>query len=172
MAARPATIEYDDPQQPLRTHRGLVSQMFGTQARNAQLHGDSSQSAEIHTLQPRYPQIPLWLRQLILLQRGSSIAVLAMGGLTLVAYSWGVHSQRSWTQAYAQLEHLRRDEPQLMRANEVLKEHLAQQAESENSGLIEPTAANILYMEPSEPRPDRVIPVPPAPAPLDAPLGY
>ncbi|NJR68724.1 MAG: hypothetical protein HC771_08660 [Synechococcales cyanobacterium CRU_2_2] len=135
------------------------------QNRPASLH-------RVHTLRPRPPQIPLWLRQLVLLQRGSSIAALTMGGLALLAYSWSVHSQRAWTQAYTQLSDLRRDEPQLMRTNEVLKEHLAQQAEAKSSGLIEPTAANILYLEPEALRPDRVLPPAEPPAPLEAPLGY
>ena len=173
MAARPATIEYND--YPVdRRSAASMSRAFGDQVRTSALRAGAVQglSASVRALKPRDTTLPLWLRQLIVLQRGSSIAVLVMGGLTLLAYSWTVHSQRSWSQAYAHLAHLRRNEPQLTRANEVLKEHLAQQAESANSGLIEPTPGHMLYLEPAELRPSRKLPLPEPPATIEAPLGY
>ena len=128
--------------------------------------------AQVRKLDPRSSALPLWLRQLILLQRSSTIAVVIMGGLTLLAYSWTVHSQLSWGRAYSQLSALRKDEPQITRANEILKEHLAREAESLDSGLIEPSSAHALYLEPAELRPAREVLPAPAPTRDNAPLGY
>ncbi len=173
MAARPATIDYNDSPVARRSAASM-SRAFGDQVRTVQFRTGAAQDLgnSVRSLKPRDTTLPLWLRQLIVLQRGSSMAVLVMGGLTLLAYSWTVHSQRSWSQAYAHLSHLRRNEPQLTRANEVLKEHLAQQAELANSGLIEPTPGHMLYLEPAELRPSRPVPPPEVPAAIDAPLGY
>ena len=157
IAARPAPIEYSN-----------YPQYSASAARVTPL----PTRATVRELKPQPSQLPLWLRQLIVLQRGSTIAVVIMGGLTLLAYSWTVHSQRSWSRAYSQLATLRQDEPQLTRANEVLKEHLAQEAEALHSGLIEPNPAHMLYLEPAELRPAREVPPAPAPAQDNAPLGY
>ncbi len=164
MAARPAAIEYELPAPPLQQRR--VSRRVSPRA-------IASPKPQVRPLRQREP-LPFWLRQLMIVQRGSALALLMMGGLTLLAYSWTVHSQRSWSRAYSQLSLLRRDEPQLTRANEVLKENLAQQAESENSGLIEPTPAHMFYLEPAQPRPAQVVPDPPAPPPSgsELPLSY
>lgn len=162
IAARPAPLESLE-------YPGKYPGYSKSPASNARV---APTRATVRKLQPQPSTLPLWLRQLVVLQRGSTIAVVIMGGLTLLAYSWTVHSQRSWSRAYSQLAALRQDEPQLTRANEILKEHLAQEAESLNSGLIEPNPAHMLYLEPAELRPAREVPPAPAPAQDNAPLGY
>lgn len=95
---------------------------------------------------------PGWLRSLMILQRGSDIITLIIGISTLIIYSWTVYTQQQWTQEYRKLGTLQRNERDLTTTNEIIKDHLAQQAESPGTGLVTPTAANTLWLTPAPQR--------------------
>ena len=152
MAARPAEIDYipvplpTAAQQPKR--RAARSSARRAAYRNQSAAGSVASVRPLATKQ----QLPGALRNLVLLQRGSSVVLLVLGALTLGVYSRTVHAQRSWSNAYSELSLLRRQEPQLTLANEALKQHLADSAEQQDSGLVNPDPFNALFLEPAAPR--------------------
>lgn len=151
MAARPAEIDYVPVPLP-----GVAQPKRRTARSSARRAAYRSQSARrpAASVKPLAPQQQLTssLRNLVLLQRGSSVVLLVLGMLTLGVYSRTVHAQRSWSNAYSQLALLRRQEPQLTLANEALKQHLADSAEHQDSGLVNPDPFNALFLEPAAPR--------------------
>ncbi|MGQ4647663.1 hypothetical protein [Lyngbya aestuarii] len=101
---------------------------------------------------------PLWLRSLIFLQRSSELASLVLVGTTLTVYSWTVYTQQQWTREYSKLQTLQRHERHMTTANEVLKNQLAQQAESPATGLVNPTPDNTIFLQPAKERPSHSVP--------------
>ena len=67
----------------------------------------------------------------------------------LSVYGWTVYSQKMWSQAYRKLETLQRHERQLTTANEVLKNHIALQAEQPTTELMPPTSASLIFLQPA-----------------------
>lgn len=163
MAARPAEIDYVPVPLPIFRRSQPSRRQQRAQTRRGQLLGSAATAAApVSAVEPLAPQaqFPATVRNLMLLQRGSSVLMLGLGAMSLMVYSWTVHSQRAWSEAYGKLDQLRRNEPQLTVANEALKQHLANDAELENSGLVDPDPTQALFLEPASPRPPRQLPVP------------
>ncbi|MBD1910853.1 MULTISPECIES: hypothetical protein [unclassified Leptolyngbya] len=80
--------------------------------------------------------MPAGLRTLMLAQQVATPLTFLVIAVTAVFYGWTVYTQQLWSQQYHRLEALQRQERQLMAADEVLKNDLAQQALNPNSGLI------------------------------------
>lgn len=173
MAARPAEIDYVNV--PLPNAARSKRRTARSSARRAAYRSQSGRRS-IAPVKPLAAKqtLPTLVRNLMLLQRGSSVVLFVLGTLTLGVYSRTVHAQRSWSDAYSQLAQLRRQEPQLTLANEALKQHLADTAEQQDSGLVNPDPFNALFLEPATPRPLRDAPQAVAlPSPeLEQPLSY
>lgn len=120
---------------------------------------------------------PLWLAVLLRLQQGSFLLTFALIAGTMVVYGWTVYIQQQWGQGYEKLEALKKQERQLISANEVLKNQMAQQAESPTAGLLLPDPNNAIFLAPAPQRP-QVKPNSPLVPPSDSsssnnrPLGY
>lgn len=117
---------------------------------------------------------PAWLSSLVFLQRSSDYLTFLLIGATLTLYSWTVYTQQQWTQEYRKLETLQRNERNLTTANEVMKDQLAQQAESPATGLVTPTSANAIFLPPAPQRQSHTAPTQKTDAEPTAttPLGY
>jgi len=121
--------------------------------------------------------LPLWLHCLVGIEKGVSFLTLGLVTSTLVLYGWTVYSQRMWSQQYQHLNAVQKTQQQLLMANEVLKNHLARQAESSNSGLELPALDRGVYLQSSsQSGPASVLSKPiaesPAAASWTAPIGY
>ncbi|NJN31757.1 MAG: hypothetical protein HC824_16015 [Synechococcales cyanobacterium RM1_1_8] len=177
MAARPAETDYITVPLPNRarpTRRAARSAARQAARQASPRHRLGARQAPRVKPLPANPALPQGVRSLALLQRSSSVVLLALSALTLGLYSRNVHYQRTWSEAYSKLALLRRQEPQLTLANETLKQHLADSAEQPDSGLVNPDPFNALFLEPASPRPAPSLPEAPA-AELpqqDAPLSY
>lgn len=120
------------------------------------------------------PQAPSWLKLLLTVQHASSIFTFLLIAAALTTYSWTVYIQQHWGHTYSKLEGLQKQERQLMAANEVLKNQMAQQAENPAMGLVAPTLNSTIFLAPAPQRPD----VKPEATALDPelvperPLGY
>ena len=173
MAARPAEIDYVSV--PLPTAAQPKRRTARSSARRAAYRNQAARKVATAVKPLASKQTtPAVLRNLMMLQRGFSVVLFVLGALTLGVYSRTVHAQRSWSSAYSQLALLRRQEPQLTLANEALKQHLADNAEQQDSGLVNPDPFNALFLEPAAPRPllgDAPKAVEPAPQ-LEQPLSY
>lgn len=122
----------------------------------------------------RLKQKPLWLTVLIKLQQTSSIVTLLLVIAILSVYGWTVYTQQRWGRQYDELEALKKQERQIITANEALKNQMAEQAENPTAGLLLPDPSNAIFLTPAPLRPE-VKPkstVPPAEEFPTKPLGY
>lgn len=120
---------------------------------------------------------PLWLRALLVAQQGSAIAAWTLVGSVLVLYGWTVYAQQAWSQVYRKLDHLQQNEQQIVAANEMLKDYMAEQAEGSGSGLVPAKPPSNIFLEraPQRPAPKPGVSVeanPQTTADLPKPLGY
>lgn len=114
---------------------------------------------------------PAWLQGLMVFQQSFTLITLSLSVATLAVYSWTVYSQQLWGKEYDRLETLQRNERQLMTANEALKNQMAEQAETTESGLILPNSENTIFLQ-SAPSRSVTPPTASTPKPAPAPLGY
>ncbi|MGF1569921.1 MAG: hypothetical protein ACFCVD_17945 [Nodosilinea sp.] len=106
----------------------------------------------------------------------SSVLATALVGLALASYGASVYVDRQLSQATQRLNQLQRSEQQLTTVNEVLKSHMAEQAEAPDTALQPPTPGNVIFLQPAPGQPmapavrspSRRFPWPG----VDAPLGY
>lgn len=126
----------------------------------------------VHSFRPKAK--PLWLKLLLRLQQGSSLVTLSLILGVLATYGWTVYLQQQWGEAYESLETLKKQERQLVSANELLKNEMAEQAEKPTTGLLLPDPSNAIFLTPAPQRSD--IQPKPSPSLEDAfpnkPLGY
>lgn len=118
--------------------------------------------------------LPVWLRLLIQLQRGSTIVAFVLVAATLVVYSTTIYTQQLWSRDYQRLKAMQRQERQMIATSETLKHQLAQQAQKPESGLVRRLPQQAIYLPPA---PEPVAkPVVPSPSPAESappkPLGY
>lgn len=123
---------------------------------------------------PSQRSLPLWLRLLIKLQRGSVIITFVLITLALVLYGSTVYTQQLWSREYNKLKTMQRNERQLVSASSMLRNQIAQQAERPASGLIPRTPAHLIFLRPapSRPAPANTTTTPQPQTTPDAPLGY
>ncbi|MGI2903754.1 hypothetical protein [Tolypothrix sp. VBCCA 56010] len=98
---------------------------------------------------PNSESPPLWLLRLQAIHRNSSIVAFLLVAATLVVYGWTVYSQELWSQGYRKLENLRRQERQLTTTSEVLQNKMATEGEKPSTGLVAPTPARAIFINPA-----------------------
>jgi len=123
---------------------------------------------------PKAFEVPAWLSNLTVLQRGSTLFTFTLVAGVLAVYGWSVYCQRAWSQAYGELSHLQRQERELIAASETRKQQIVLQAESPQVGLVRQVPANTVFLQPEPLRHSpRAKPKQPAPrAASEFPLGY
>jgi hypothetical protein len=92
---------------------------------------------------------PVWLLRLYAMHRHSGILAFVLVATTLVIYGWTVYSQQHWSQSYRKLQTLQRDERQLTTTIEVLKNKMAQEAQTPAAGLVSPSPAGAIFLPPA-----------------------
>jgi hypothetical protein len=166
-----------DGDHPDRANPGVVNLNRAPLSRRARRTRELSQPAAadqpmVHSFRPK-PK-PVWLSLLIRCQQASSMVTLVLVVSVLVVYGWTVYIQQRWGQAYDKLEAFKKQERQLISANELLKNQIAEQAENPTAGLLLPDPSNAIFLTPAPQRP-AVKPkstVPPADSYPTKPLGY
>jgi hypothetical protein len=98
---------------------------------------------------PNSESPPLWLLRLHTIHRNSSIVAFLLVAATLVVYGWTVYSQELWSQAYHKLQNLQRQDRQLTTTNEVLQNKMAVEGEKPSTGLVAPTPARAIFINPA-----------------------
>ena len=107
----------------------------------------ASKSQRTIPVMPDGTKVPVWLMRWNSVYRHTSIATFLLVSTTLVVYGWMVYSQHLWSSSYKKLQDLQRDERQLTKHDETLKNQMAQEAEKPHSGLVSPTPANTIFLE-------------------------
>lgn len=125
---------------------------------------------------PTRRSLPMWLRLLIQLQRGSLVVTFILVTAALVLYGSTIYMQQHWSKEYRKLKTMQRSERQMVTAKELMKNQLIQQAEQPGSGLVPRTTDHTIFLEPA---PDRVpvaadptLAKPDSAPNASAPLGY
>ncbi len=96
---------------------------------------------------PDGSKVPVWLMRWNSLHRHTAVITFLLVSATLVVYGWTVYSQHLWSSSYKKLQDLQRDERQLTKHDETLKNRMAQEAEKPHSGLVSPTPDNTIFLE-------------------------
>jgi hypothetical protein len=177
-----AALKSDVPQpltpQPRKRRRSNIKQPYATQGSAALVPTEPQRPKP--TVEPPVPLTPAGapglFNVLSKLQLASSVLALAVVALALVSYGASVYIERQLNQASRRLSHLQRSEQQLLTANESLKSHMAQQADSPAVELMPPSPGHVIFLQPANRR--RALTEPPVgPSGLGLPqvrqpLGY
>jgi len=107
--------------------------------------------AQVHSL-PVDPDRAAWLQWLRWFTIGTTWLTAGTVVSTLVLYGLSVSLNRQLTETTAQLNQLERQEHRLTTANEVLKHHLAEQAQRPQVGLMPPDPEQVLFLTPAPQR--------------------
>ncbi|MEO1761480.1 MAG: hypothetical protein AAFR83_05780 [Cyanobacteria bacterium J06629_18] len=100
---------------------------------------------------PDGSKVPLWLMRWNSLHRHTAVITFLLVSSTLIVYGWTVYSQHLWSRSYKELQDLQRNERQLTKHDETIKNKMAQEAEKPHSGLVSPTPANTIFLQESPP---------------------
>lgn len=118
----------------------------------------SSAGQKVEKLNASQRVTPPWVSSLLFVKRSSDVITFLLVAATLSIYSWTVYTQQQWSQEYRNLDKLRRQERQMATADAMIKNQLAQQAESPAMGLVNPTQANTIVLPPAPQRPVHTAP--------------
>ncbi|MDJ0677162.1 MAG: hypothetical protein QNJ36_17575 [Calothrix sp. MO_167.B42] len=115
-------------------------------ANSPTLETNEQQNSSLSNVSPSNTTKPRWLIRFFTLYRYSCLGTFLLVVAVLVVYGWTVYSQKLWGQNYRKLQELQRDERQLTKTNEVLKNKMAQEAEKPNAGLLSPTPNKTIFL--------------------------
>ena len=111
--------------------------------------------------------LPVQLRAMLTLQKGSSIVASGLVLAAIATYGWTVWVPNVWSGEYRKMRTLERQERQLTQTNEVMKHQLAQQAE--RSGLLPVNPHQSIFLSPPKPSPAQSQPPEASRQPLNRP---
>lgn len=100
---------------------------------------------------PDGTKVPVWLMRWNSLHRHTSVITFLLVSATLIVYGWTVYSQHLWSRSYKELQELQRDERQLTKHDETIKNQMAQEAQKPHSGLVSPTPSKIIFVPEATP---------------------
>lgn len=100
---------------------------------------------------PDGSKVPMLLMRWNSFHRHTSVATFLLVSTTLIVYGFTVYSEHLWSESYKQLQDLQRDERQLTKTDEMLKNQMAQEAQKPHSGFVSPTPANTIFLEETPP---------------------
>lgn len=118
--------------------------------------------------------LPVWLRALKKIEKLSITATLLLVGSAVVTYGWAVYSQQLWGKNYSRLETLRRNERQLLKGSELMKNDIARRTDPKQYGLVPRSSDHIVVIPsaPLRPAPSTGNLGPDPKAKFIAPIGY
>lgn len=123
---------------------------------------------------PNRMPLPVWLRALKKVENFSVVVALLLVSSAVVTYGWAVYSQQLWGKNYSRLDTLRRDERQLLKGSELMKNDIARRTDPKRYGLVPLTSDHIVVIPPAPLRPARSTPNmgPDPKAKPITPIGY
>lgn len=138
--------------------------------------GSIPEPGQVKRLDPERNRLPKSVVALQAIEKIVFVCTLGLGAATLGIYSLTVQNQQQWMKKYNHLQNLERYERQLVTASEILKNRMASQAETTDTGLVPQNPETTIFLDPVE---QRRVPAPSEPAfnlapePLSSrPLGY
>lgn len=103
------------------------------------------------TLQAMPDRMPLpgWLRLLKNTEKASLIVAFGLVSAAVATYGWAVYSQQQWGNSFSHLNTLRRDERQLLKSSELMKNDIARHNDPKQYGLVPRNAEHIVVIPPA-----------------------
>ena len=148
----------DRPSQPTRSPRSLgnpvgrLPRSLATKSTSpTPLKGRPFRSP-LKAMPNRMP-LPVWLRALKKIENLSVIVALVLVGSAVITYGWAVYSQQLWGKNYTRLDNLRRDERQLLKGSELMKNDIARHNDPKQYGLVPRSSEHIVVIPPAPLRP-------------------
>lgn len=111
-----------------------------------------TQSGTVKRLDPKHNQLPKSVVALRAIEKVLFVCTLGLGAATMGIYSITVQTQQEWMKKYDHLQNLERYERQLVTASEILKNRMASQVETEDTGLVPQNPDTTIFLEPVEQR--------------------
>ncbi|MDJ1182604.1 hypothetical protein [Roseofilum casamattae] len=139
-----------------------------------QKRSPTARPQNVQRLQSR--SLPRGVRNLQLFEKALSLCTLGLGAATIAIYSLTVQTQQSWMAEYNELQNLERYERQLVTASEILKNRMAEQAETAETNLVRQNQYTTIFLDPIQqrsptaPASEPVLPLNDTPSRM--PLGY
>lgn len=99
---------------------------------------------------PDRTPLPVWLRALKKIENLSVMVALLLVGSAVITYGWAVYSQQLWGKNYNRLDTLRRDERQILKGSELMKNDIARRTDPKQYGLV-PRNSDHMVVIPSAP---------------------
>jgi hypothetical protein len=130
------------------TEKTVSAPVYSRRSRRSSANQPVSTSTPVPDLN-KQGTIPIWLLRLYDINRYSGIMAFVLVATTLVIYGWTVYSQQLWSQSYRKLQTLQRDERQLTTTIEVLKNKMAQEAQTSAAGLVSPSPSGAIFLPPA-----------------------
>ena len=96
---------------------------------------------------------PVWLKSLLTMQKGASLLLGIVFGLSSIVYGYTIHTQGTWRSQHGQLNRLQHQERQQTIINENIKQGLAKTAADAKSGLVEPKPEQMVFIPSAPQRP-------------------
>ncbi len=103
------------------------------------------------TLQAMPDRMPLpgWLRLLKQTEKASLMVAFGLVSAAVATYGWAVYSQQLWGSNFNRLNTLRRDERQLLKSSELMKNDIARHNDPKQYGLVPRNAEHIVVIPPA-----------------------
>lgn len=98
---------------------------------------------------PQRMPLPGWLNLLKKTEKISLMLTFALVGGAVVTYGWAVYSQQEWGKNFHQLNLLRRDERQLLKSSELMKNDIARHNDPKQYGLVPRNSDHIVVIPPA-----------------------
>lgn len=111
-----------------------------------------AQSGTVKRLDPERNRLPKSIVALQAIEKVLFVCTLGLGAATMGIYSLTVQTQQEWIKKYDHLQNLERYERQLVTASEILKNRMASQAETTDTGLIPQKPETTIFLDPVEQR--------------------
>lgn len=127
----------------------LGKQQLPNQNRSSRTPKSRRENQNRVPVMPNSESAPLWLLRLHAIHRNSSVVAFLLVAAMLVVYGWTVYSQELWSQAYHKLQNLQRQDRQLTTTSEVLQNKMAVEGEKPSTGLVAPTPAGMVFINPA-----------------------
>ncbi len=93
--------------------------------------------------------LPGWLRLLKKTEKVSLIVAFGLVSAAVATYGWAVYSQQQWGTSFSHLNTLRRDERQLLKSSELMKNDIARHNDPKQYGLVPRNAEHIVVIPPA-----------------------
>jgi hypothetical protein len=98
---------------------------------------------------PSRMPVPGWLKLLKKVEKISLMVTFGLVGGAVATYGWAVYSQQQWGMNFSNLNTLRRDERQLLKSSELMKNDIARRNDPKQYGLVPRNAEHIVVIPPA-----------------------